>query len=301
MNYLLAGFIGAALAVAGAAFYGYYMYQTQRRGDMALDVVSWIDDVYDRLITIHAQREATFTGAPFGVSNDEYRQIVKELKAMLLASKMHAKISLVYGHGQHLDKFDMLKEEFVSIAELLLSADKENWDQTNKEINYKLTNIIEPLMSATERVFVRGSTGGAVASDIFKKSIPVLSLPGKVENTSIVVRSPEGAGPADIMGQFFSNQAVKFWEAFLSAVRIMLILSVIGFAAWHYIGKPDLKAMLKNLSAPAEPPPAYVLVEPEAAENSGIFSEISLDLTPKTGHMIVRAVPDDVKIINNPK
>ena len=251
MNLLVAGLIGAAVAVVGAGFYSYYMYQTSRRADLALDVVSWIDDIYDRLITIHAQREATFTGAAFGLSNDEYRQVVKETKAMLLASKMHAKVSLIYGDGRELDKFDTLKEEFVSIAELLLEADKETWDQTNKQINYKLSKIIEPLMNSTERNFLIGSRAKAIASDFMKKNMPTLYLASNDENKSIVVRPAHGA-PTLGVGKFVRDEAAKFWEAFLYMLRALAILAVIGLITWNCYGRPDMnKVINKAISSAA--------------------------------------------------
>jgi hypothetical protein len=243
MNLLMAGSIGASLAVIAAIFYNYYTRQAEKRADLAIDVVSWIDDVYDRLITIHAQREATFTGSKFGLSNDEYRQVVKESKAMLLASKMHAKVALVYGESRELDKFDNLKEEFVSIAELLLEADKDTWEEANKQINYKLSKIIEPLMNSTERSFLVSSKADAVAADIFKKNLPTLYLAAGDNNKGIVVTSG-GDRPAGDLGRFVSYQAGKFLEAFFSMLRAFAILAVIGLIAWNYYGRPDINKMI---------------------------------------------------------
>jgi hypothetical protein len=258
INLLIAGFTGAALAVIGAAFYNHHMYQLGRRADLTMDVVSWIDDIYDRLITIHAQREATFTGAKFGLSNDEYRQVVKETKAMLLASKTHAKVALVYGEGRELDKFDTLKEEFVSIAELLLQADKDTWEEANKQINYKFSKIIEPLMNSTERNFLLGSKSEAIAADFIKKNLPALYLPAQ-DGKGIVVRSPKDE-PRPGIGRFVASQAQKFWEAFLLLIRVLIIIAIIGFIAWIYRGKPDLyKAYRDAMNPPAqtEPGPSF--------------------------------------------
>lgn len=255
-NILVAGLIGAAIAIIGAAFYHYYMYQLGRRADIALDVVSWVDDIYDRLITIHAQRDATFTGKPFGLSNEEYRQVVKEAKTMLLATRMHAKVALVYGESPQLDKFDTLKEEFVSIAELLLEADKDTWEEANKQINYKLSKIIDPLISATERNFLLASKGEAVAGDFMKRNIPTLYLAGREEKGVMVPAGrPRQSGG---IARLAAEEAARFIEALLVLARLLVIVSVIGFAAWYLYGKPDLMKAYHNIVNP----PAQAAAEP---------------------------------------
>ena len=129
MEALIAGLVGAFTVSCLMLYYNHLTQQKQLRSAATIDIISWADDIYDRLITILAQRDATFTGKPFGLSNDEYRTIVKEAKAMLLASKVRAKVALVYGNGPELMKFDALHNEFVGITESMLNATGETWNE----------------------------------------------------------------------------------------------------------------------------------------------------------------------------
>ncbi len=244
MNLLLAGFIGALAATIFSVMNSFFSRQAERRSSLAIEVISWIDDIYDRLITIHAQREATFTGAKFGLTNDEYRVVVKEVKAMLLASKMHAKVALVYGESNELRKFDTLREEFMNVAETLLQAEKGTWSDSDKQVNYRLSKIIEPLRESTEHVFLLGSRSESIARDAVKRNLPTFYLPAQTKE--LVVRNSQGGSMGNV-GRFVSAQSVKLWETFLAVLRVALIAGVLIWVIWNYSGRPDLYKSAQNI------------------------------------------------------
>ncbi|MFA6078270.1 MAG: hypothetical protein WC779_00780 [Candidatus Omnitrophota bacterium] len=259
MEFLLAGFIGALAATILAVMNSFFSRQAERRSSLAIEVISWIDDIYDRLITVHAQREATFTGAKFGLTNDEYRVVVKEVKAMLLASKMHAKVALVYGDSQELRKFDTLREEFMNVAETLLQAEKETWIDSDKQVNYRLSKIIDPLRESTERVFVLGSRSESIARDAVKRNLPTFYLTSQTKE--LVVRNDQG-GSMGSVGRFVGDQSVKLFETFLAVLRVALIAGVLAWIVWHYTGRPDLYKAVQGLitnSVQVRPEPRFGL------------------------------------------
>lgn len=186
MPLILAALLGAAIATIFSVLYHYFMHSVDRRSDAAMEVVTWTDDVYDRLITIYAQRDAFFTGQKFGLTNDEYRLIVKEVKAMLLASRMHTRVSLIYGKSPQLDKFDALREEYISIIEMLLEADQSTWPKTNQEITHRLNTVLEPLKASTERYFLVGARPAAILFGMMRpRDLQQVYLP-----------APEGSSPS---------------------------------------------------------------------------------------------------------
>jgi len=233
MALILAALLGAVIATIFSVIYHYFMHQVERRSDVAMDVVSWTDDVYDRLITIYAQRDAVFTGAKFGLSNDEYRATVKEVKAMLLASKMHTRVSLVYGKSPQLDKFDSLREEYISVAETLLEADAATWPKINQELTHRLNTVIEPLKQSTERYFLVGASPAAIISNFSRvNTVSRAYLPGPKEAINISDKS-QAAPSTETNEQPFP---------FLGMVALIAILAFVFF--W----KPNHPTQVNNPS-----------------------------------------------------
>lgn len=72
MKLLLSGLIGALIASVLSIIYQYLREIIRRRMDIMLEVVSWSDDIYDRLQAVHSQKDSVRTGAtPYYTRKDK--------------------------------------------------------------------------------------------------------------------------------------------------------------------------------------------------------------------------------------
>ncbi|GEM_PF-1741550 len=248
MEIALAALVGAVVSALMALYYNNTVQQRQFRSVTTIDTISWADDIYDRLMTIHAQRDATFTGAPFGLSNEEYRAVVKEAKAMLLASKTRAKVALVYGEGPELMKFDALHNEFVEITETLLKADRENWTEINSKISDRFSSVVEPLIKSVESILISGARFPKVNRALFAAPrAPTVYLPQQEKDPKDIEMLKSGTGPAGRVKNIATWNLRKFFETIYDAARLVLLLSLVGFGAWVYFGKPDMAWLFEKI------------------------------------------------------
>lgn len=254
MALILAALAGVLFASGMMAHYNHRAQQKQLRSATTIDIISWADDVYDRLITIQAEREAHFSGTQFGLSNEEFRTTVKEVKSMLLASKTRAKVLLVYGEGPELMKFDSLHDEFISVTDHLLKATKDSWQSDNDWINERFSKVIEPLIRAVEELFIRGARSPGANRTLLMPPSPRLYLPHA--NEDIVMK--ESGGGSALVGRILHRQLASLGGAAADAARVLLILAVVSYGAWLYFGRPDISWIMPRAvpHGPGDTPPA---------------------------------------------
>jgi hypothetical protein len=163
---LLSGLIGALIASVLSILYQYLTEIIRRRRDIMIEVVSWSDDIYDRLQAVQTQKDTVYpVGAKRYLTDDEYREISRELKTMLLSSKTHAKINLIYGEGEELKMFNALREELLRIARIIWTANEKNWTESSKKIIQDFGDKIDPLRQSIERGFILRTRVRSVARD----------------------------------------------------------------------------------------------------------------------------------------
>lgn len=257
MELVIAGLAGAVVAVIFVYLHTGITSRTSSRSALAMEIVSWADDIYDRLITIHAQRDASFTDTAFGLSNDEYRTTVKEVKSMLLASKMRAKVALVYGKGTHLYTFDTLREEFIAATEDLLGATKETWPEDNARINRRFADVIEPRMRSAETLFVQSSRPFSLTGVLARTGAPTLYLPVHGTETP---GAPHAPSPVSSLRRAVSWQSVRLVETVFTVARALAVVAAVLVTVWLAIGAPDprpyLVSSVAETSSPVSLPPA---------------------------------------------
>ena len=172
MRLLLSGLIGAFIATTLTIIYNYIREQVRHRRDVMMQAVSWVDDVYDRLQMIQVQKERMYTGKEPALSTEEYRITTREVKTLLLSSKIPVLVALVYGEGNEVQKINALQGEMTKVAEMLWQANKDIWDDSSKKIYLSFSKIIDPIKEDTFKRFLHGTRPRSIAIDFLKSNLP---------------------------------------------------------------------------------------------------------------------------------
>ena len=172
MGFLLSGLIGAIIASLLSVLYQYITEQIRRRAELMMEIVTWADDIYERLQIMSINKEEIYAGGKPYLTRGEYRVISREVKIMLLSSKIPAMVALVYEEGEDVQRINALQGELLKVARILWNARKEIWSQANKEISKEFDKIIDPLRKSISDRFLAASRPVAVINDFFKRHLP---------------------------------------------------------------------------------------------------------------------------------
>ena len=183
MKLLLSGLIGAFIATTLTIIYNYIREQVRHRRDVMMQTVSWVDDIYDRLQMIQVQKERAYTGKEPALSTEEYRIMTREVKTLLLSSKVPVIVALTYGEGNEVQKINALQGEMTKVAEMLWQANKDTWDDFSKKIFLSFSKIIDPIKEDTFKRFLYGTKVGSIVSDFLRSNLPTFfkMFTGKIE------------------------------------------------------------------------------------------------------------------------
>lgn len=172
MKLLLPGLIGAFIATTLTIIYNYIREQVRHRRDVMMQAVSWVDDIYDRLQMMQVQKERVYAGEKPALTTEEYRIITREVKTLLLSSKIPVLVALVYGEGNEVQKINALQGEMTKVAEMLWQANKDTWDDASKKIFMSFSKIIDPIKEDTFKRFLYSTRVESIASDFLKSNLP---------------------------------------------------------------------------------------------------------------------------------
>ena len=94
MDNLISGLIGALLATVIAVAYSHISELIRRRHDVTLEVVGYSDDIYSHLQTMQTYKNQKAEGKDV-LELDEYQTASRELRTLVLSSRVHARAALV--------------------------------------------------------------------------------------------------------------------------------------------------------------------------------------------------------------
>jgi hypothetical protein len=171
MKLLLSGLIGAFIATTLTIIYNYIREQVRHRRDVMMQAVSWVDDIYDRLQMMQVQKERVYAGKEPAITTEEYKITTREVKTLLLSSKIPVLVALVYGEGNEVQKINALQGEMTKVAEILWQANKDTWDEASKKIFLSFSKIIDPVKEATFKRFLHGTRARSIVSDFLKSNL----------------------------------------------------------------------------------------------------------------------------------
>jgi hypothetical protein len=169
MSELLSGFIGALIATVLSVIYLYLAEQAKLRTEIALEVVGYCDDIYDRLQLMHVHKDNIYTHTGLGMHPDEYRTTSHELSRLIKATKTHAKLEIVYGPGESVAALNELSHHFQETTGLLRSATEADWEEQGPQILELFKIRIEPLRKNLQRKLISGTKATAIANDLFAR------------------------------------------------------------------------------------------------------------------------------------
>lgn len=155
MDNLISGLIGALLATVIAVAYSHIAEQIRRRHDVTLDVVGYSDEVYGYLQTMQVYKNQQAEGKDT-LDLDEYRTASRELRNLVLSSRVHARATLVYGEkSSELEALQALRSHFIQSARLLWNSNPNNWKEVSAALFSLFEKNIDPLRLDTEIRFIR--------------------------------------------------------------------------------------------------------------------------------------------------
>jgi hypothetical protein len=167
MSELLSGFIGALIATILTVVYLYLAEQAKLRTEIALEVVGFCDDIYDRLQLMHVHKDAVYTHSGPGMPPEDYRAASYELSRLIKATKTHAKLEITYGAGQSMAALNELSHHFREAASLLRGATEADWVQKGTRILELFQTKIDPLRKDLQRKLIDGTRVSGIAKDFF--------------------------------------------------------------------------------------------------------------------------------------
>jgi len=169
MSELLSGFIGALIATVLSVVYLYLAEQAKLRTEIALEVVGYCDDIYDRLQWMHGYKDTVYTHTGSGMEPDEYRASGHELSRLIKTTKTHAKLEIVYGPGESVAALNELSHHFREATSLLRGATEADWAEKGRQIFALFQTRIDPLRKELQRKLINGTRATAIAKDFFAR------------------------------------------------------------------------------------------------------------------------------------
>ncbi len=228
MKILLSGLLGALIASVLSVLYQYFAEQKRIRKELMLDVVGWVDDVYDLLQAIHVQKQAAYSGGKLYLTEEEYRGVSRNLKFSLISTKLEAKVAIIYGEGEELRLTKALKGEILKTVQVLWAATKDTWVEDNKLVFESFSKRIDPLRGKVEKTFLIKGKFKTIAGEAFK-----INQGGLMSDEQVFPQSESGnmANDIEIWKQAIETQ-IHFNELIIKMrmTVISIIITVFGAA-----------------------------------------------------------------------
>lgn len=179
MDNLISGLIGALLATVITVAYSHIAELIRRRHDITLDVVGYCDDVYSRLQAMQVYKNQQAEGKDPS-KLDDYRTASRELRDLILSSRVHVRVALVYGEKSYeLRVLQALRSHFIESASLLWNSNQNNWNEIHAALFSRFEKQIDPLRLETEIRFVRSVRIRNIVKDLVLNLWPFKLADGK--------------------------------------------------------------------------------------------------------------------------
>lgn len=169
MEALLSGFFGALFATLLSVLYLYVAKEQTIRSEVFLEAVSYIDNIYIKLLDLNYTKDAEFRDKGREFQAEEYDASSRELRILLLSGKVPAKIVLVYGEGEAIGTYNTLKGFLLEVSRTLWGATRSGWVQEGPKIANLFANDIDPLREKFERLLLREARFWSVIKGIVKR------------------------------------------------------------------------------------------------------------------------------------
>jgi len=154
MLILLSGLVGAIIGTIISIIYHNISGQERRKEQVIMEIVKWTDDVYERLQMMQLQKEKVYNGEEPPLSAEEYRIISREVKVMLLSSRLSLMVAFSFGEGEAVLEMNTLQGELLKVARILWNTKKETWSESKEKIFNSFSQTIDPLRDAISRRFL---------------------------------------------------------------------------------------------------------------------------------------------------
>jgi hypothetical protein len=159
----MSGLIGAIVGSGLAVLYQHISVAMQRRLDVMLLAVDYLDDLYFQSRHIQQYKEKKYKENRDAFSPERYMELCDKTDYMLTSSRVHARVAMTYGeNSQELDSFNKLRVKLTDAALMLFRAKTETWDDTSKDDTSKkvmelFEKEIDPLRQNTEIALIRST------------------------------------------------------------------------------------------------------------------------------------------------
>lgn len=154
---MLSGFIGALIATILTVVYLYIAEQIRQRTDIALEVVGYCDEIYNRLQYMSVYKEKAYKQSGAELERDIYAANSRELSSLVKSTKTHAKLEIIYGAGASVAALNGLSEHFRNAFSLLTTATEDNWAEKSTELNGLFKKVIDPMREGFTRNLIDGT------------------------------------------------------------------------------------------------------------------------------------------------
>ena len=172
MHILLSGLLGAAFATLFSLLYNHIAEQVKWRIDLAMSSIDWLDNIYTRLISLQIHKERKYTKKEPYLSDEEYRRISNEVRALLLSEKMKTQVVLIYGEGDKMQKINALQGELEKVATTLWTANENTWTESSKNILNSFDKVIDPIKATIMREFVVSARKTTMLKNLLRGIFP---------------------------------------------------------------------------------------------------------------------------------
>ncbi len=178
MQLVLSGLVAALAAALVSVVYQWLGEHRRQRSDLALEVCSWSDDIYDRMHAFHVQRDFMCTKkGEVHLTPEEDRTNRRRLKSLVLSSVLPTKVELVYCRSEEFRTFLSLRQQYEDVFKMLLTPPTEGWSQRKRIIEERFANAIDPLRASVQTTFITGVQPGRLIREVLIRTFPTFSKP----------------------------------------------------------------------------------------------------------------------------
>ena len=157
MEQMLSGLIGALIATIISVVYLYIAEQIRKRTEIALEVVGYGDEVYNRLQYMHVHKQKAYTQAGAELEPEVYRANSRELASLIKSTKTHAKLEIVYGPGTSVAALNELSDHFREASGILWGATTNDWAEKGVQVHNLFKNVIDPKRAKLQQELIGGT------------------------------------------------------------------------------------------------------------------------------------------------
>ncbi len=151
LTVLLSGAVGALVAL----IFTIWRENARLRTDLALQVIRWADDVYNRAINLQATKKSLYADMNPYLTEGEYKENSRALNELLTQNSVLAQVQIVYGPGDEVALFREFRHALEQAARVLRQARRETWDASERDLKSLVEQQVDPLRAKFEQRLLR--------------------------------------------------------------------------------------------------------------------------------------------------